>query len=364
MSSSTRSHFVSRRASLGLAAWRGARLAALALAVACAPSGSSPPAGAGADADRVAARINGSPVTVAELDALIKDQLFEQASQGGDPSRLYEIRSQALEQMVQKRLLDDAAAERGMTPEALLEQEAGLSEVTEAEVAEFFEQNKARMGGRSLDDVGGEIRTFLNQKARAEAQQAFVTTLRGNAEVEVALQAPRVDVEAVGASLGPDDAPVTIIEFSDYACPYCKRAETVVQQILERYPEQVRFVYRHFPLESIHPQAFGAAEAAMCANEQGQFWAYHEKLFEHSPKHGKPELKSYARAIGLDTAAFDACLDERQTRGVVQADLQAGQGAGVRGTPAFFVNGLMMSGSRTLEEFVKVIESELAADAS
>jgi len=161
--------------------------------------------------------------------------------------------------------------------------------------------------------------------------------------------------------MGPEDAPVTIVEFSDYQCPYCKRAEPVIKQVLERYPEQVRFVYRHFPLDRIHPQARPAAEAAACADEQGLFWEFHEQLFAPDAKFDDTALEAYAVEAGVDMDGFRSCLGERRTQALVEGDLQAGRSAGVSGTPAFFVNGIRLTGARPFDEFVELIEQELAS---
>ena len=160
-------------------------------------------------------------------------------------------------------------------------------------------------------------------------------------------------------SCGPSDASVTIIEFSDYQCPYCSRAESVVKQVLERYPDQVRFVYRHLPLESIHPQARAAAEAAVCAEDQGRFWEYHELLFANQQAISAAKLSELAEQVGLDEEAFASCTADDSTRQRVQRDISDAGAAGASGTPAFFVNGIPLSGVQPLEEFVELIDSEL-----
>ena len=174
------------------------------------------------------------------------------------------------------------------------------------------------------------------------------------------IEPPRIDVAAEGPSLGPAGAPVTIIEFSDYQCPFCKRAEPTVREIAKRYPEQVRLVFRHFPLDNIHPEARSAAEAATCAEDQGKFWEFHELLFDElsEPREGRSCASSPGQAK-LDLAAFDACVAERRHRARVDADVAAGREAGVSGTPAFYVNGIPLSGARSVDEFVKLIEREL-----
>jgi protein-disulfide isomerase len=262
--------------------------------------------------------------------------------------------------MIDERLLEQEAATRGLTKDELMRQEAEKqTAVGDEELLAFYEENKEHIGGVAFEEMEPRIRMHLEQQRGKTAAKQYIEALRARASVEIYLDAPRVEVEAKGASMGPDDAPVTIIEFSDYQCPYCGRAEPVVQQVLERYPSQVRFVFRHCPLEQIHPLARGAAEAAACANEQGRFWEFHRKLFASGAKLDAESLQQYASDLELDLEAFQACVDERRFQAAIEADLVAGRQAGVTGTPAFFVNGIRMSGARPLEDFVSTIEKEL-----
>jgi protein-disulfide isomerase len=150
-----------------------------------------------------------------------------------------------------------------------------------------------------------------------------------------------------------------IVEFSDYQCPFCRRAEPTLNELLERYPTEVRWEYRHYPLPN-HPLAKPAAEAAVCAEAQGQFWEFHEKLFSQERSLDASGLRAYAEDIGLDMARFETCQDAPDTRERVAADQRAGKRAGAAGTPAFFVNGVFLTGARPLEDFEKLIRAELA----
>ncbi|NPA26286.1 MAG: DsbA family protein [Chloroflexi bacterium] len=162
-------------------------------------------------------------------------------------------------------------------------------------------------------------------------------------------------------ALGPEDAPVTIIEFSDYQCPYCRRfREQTLDKILETYGDKVRFVYRDFPLESIHPYAVSAAIAAECADEQGKFWPFHDKLFEGG-KFGDDVYLQYAEELGLDVDEFARCIKEQRYLDEVMKDLQDGLEVGVRGTPTFFINGIPLVGAVPFSAFQQIIEQELQA---
>lgn len=163
-------------------------------------------------------------------------------------------------------------------------------------------------------------------------------------------------------SIGPANAPITIVEFSDYQCPYCRRwHEQVYEQLLNAYPGKIRMVYRHLPLTSIHPDAFPAAEAAMCAGEQNAYWPFHEKLFS-SDALGSSVYAEYANELGLDMDTFQSCISERRFQEAVQTDLDFAVNLGVRSTPTFFINGLAIVGAQPLDIFKQVIDKELAGE--
>jgi protein-disulfide isomerase len=315
--------------------------AALALASACSMKSGG---GNASPASPVVAEVNGRKITLSELDERIASQL-------------YEVRSEALDELVQEIVLETEAEKRGLTPAELVSQEtAARGAVTDADVEAFFEENKARMRpDETLEKAGPQIRRYLVQQRSAKAQSA----LRKSADVALKLEAPRVQVSSTGPSLGPDDAPITIVEFSDYQCPFCSRAEPLIQQVLAKYPDSVRLVYRHFPLDSIHPNARPASIAAVCAEEQNQFWAFHEKVFANQRALGAENLIRFAEELELDLEAFNLCRAGDAAAARVAADVAAGEAAGTTGTPAFYVNGIKLSGARPLEAFVEVIEREL-----
>ncbi len=165
-------------------------------------------------------------------------------------------------------------------------------------------------------------------------------------------------------ALGPADAPVLIIEFSDYQCPYCKKwHDEVFFRLLEEYGDRVRFVYRDFPLSSIHPFAATAAEAANCAGEQDAYWEYHSALFSEAYGFSRKAFEQYANDLQLDMTAFTECLDSRRYRDEVQADYRDAAALGVNSTPTFFINGRPVLGAQPYEVFVRIIEEELAGSA-
>lgn len=177
-----------------------------------------------------------------------------------------------------------------------------------------------------------------------------------------ATQVPRrVDISTEGyPSQGPANAPITIVEFSDFQCPFCRKFhEETYQALLDAYPGQIRFVYRNFPLTNIHPEAFPSAVAALCANDQGDFWGYHDKLLS-SADLGQAVYIQYATDLGLDVAAFQECLSSGKHDTAISKDSEDALIIGVGSTPTFYINGYRVEGAYPLEYFKQVIDQELA----
>ncbi len=301
----------------------------------------------------VVATTNQGPVTAAELDHAI-------ASRPKLARQIYEIRHDALEGMILQRLVEAEAARRKTTAEQLVADEVGkgVTAPTDAEIKTFFDEHVASSGYK-LEDVKSQIVDHLSAERKKAALIAFVDKLRASAQVKILLVAPRAEVEARGPSKGADTAPVTIVEFSDFQCPYCQRQEEALHRILADYKGRVRLVFRDFPLD-IHPNAQKAAQAAACADNQGKFWVMHDKLFENQGALEVERLKAYAREAGLDGNQFDLCLDKDSTKDRVEKSLQEGEHVGVEGTPALFVNGRMLAGATSYDELKSVVDEELS----
>lgn len=328
---------------------------------ACQPSPAQD-AGDQEDSARVAV-LEGEAITQGELDEWIKDELFREQTDDLAAAEVYELRSRSLQGLIDERVLEAEAERSGVSTDELLRREReALGPISDEQVTDFYEKNKQRMSGATRDQVADRIRKFLDGQRDLEVK----TALRNRAKVEVLLEPPRVTVAAEGPSIGPASAPVTIVEFSDFQCPYCARAGAIAKQIQQRYPTQVYFVYRHLPLERIHPFARGAAEASACADEQGRFWDFHDKLFANQRALAAADLQRYAKELGLDSAAFEQCVKERKFQAQVDRDLAAATEAASKsgkpglGTPSFFVNGILLSGAKPIEEFYRVIDAELA----
>jgi protein-disulfide isomerase len=163
---------------------------------------------------------------------------------------------------------------------------------------------------------------------------------------------------------GPAHAPVTLVEYGDYECPSCGRADSIVKQIQQRLGDRLRFVFRNFPLAQIHPHAQQAAEAAEIAGDQGRFWEMHDYLFAHQRALGGSRLREYAEAVGLDVEQFAQALETHRTEGRVREDFQSGVRSGVNGTPTFFINGVRHDDSYDLNVLLAALDRAAAGKGS
>jgi protein-disulfide isomerase len=306
------------------------------------------------------AEVNGQPITEAEIDKAIAGQLAKLHEQ------IYNLRQQRLEAAIRDRILAQEAARRGITVPKLLDAEvtSKVSLVTEDEVEQFYRANKGRFGTVEEMEARDQIRARLQGQKVSAQRDAFVQSLRKNAKVVVNLQPPpvtRVAVSTDGApARGGAKAPVTIVEFSDFHCPFCKRVLPTLKELEAKYGDKVKLVFRDYPLDQLHPGARKAHEAARCAGEQGKFWEFHDALFAGEADSGAQRLKTYAKQVGIDVAKFDQCVAGGKHKELVQKDVDEGARLGVTGTPAFFINGELVSGAQPLENFARIIDRELA----
>ena len=220
---------------------------------------------------------------------------------------------------------------------------------TEADRKALYEANKSRFAGTSEAEAMKQIEPAVRQQKRRERQIAYVRELRKQAGVEVRLEPLRADLRVPEGAprRGPEKAPVTIVEFSDFQCPFCVRAQPTLRRVRETYADKVRFVFLDFPLD-MHPQAKKAHEAAACAGDQGKFWPMYDRLFASQGKFEVPDLKGYAAELGLAAPDFAACLDSGRHAAATERGIEEGARHGVTGTPAFFINGRMAGGSAAL----------------
>lgn len=330
------------------------------LLVACSSSAQQPAKVQG-PAD-VVATVGNISLTLSEVDAKAMQQPANQFGTTKLMLAIYEARRNAIDDLTGEKLIEIDAASRGTTTAELIDKEitSKIQAVTEADIVAWYNANQSRVNGATLEQVKTPIRNLLIQQRSAIAYQSFIEQLKLKTAVRVMLEPPRQKIATADSpSQGPASAPIEIVEFSDFQCPFCYRSFPTVKQVMNTYGDKIRFVYRNYPLPN-HPNARPAAEAAQCANEQGQFWPYHDRLFADQSKLGNDDLKAAAVALGLDAAKFNACFDSHKYKARVDADTQAGNEAGVNGTPAFFINGRLLSGAQPFDEFKKVIDEELA----
>lgn len=304
---------------------------------------------------QVLATVDGYEITRQEVEEIAPDQ-FIQAKQ-----ELHALTERALDQAIDQKLVEFEAEKAGLDEDGLITRDvvSKLPEVSQAEIDSVYNLYREQLNNAPLDSVAPQIRAFLGRMQRSKAIEVYVAQLRALHDVRNLLEPARIEVEAVGPSKGPADAPITLVEFSDFECPFCVRVLPTLDQVQEKYGDQVRIVYRQFPLNAIHPNAQLAAEASLCADAQGKFWEMHDAIFEARGKADADGLKAMAVDLGLDPEVFGGCLDSREFRGQVEADLEAGRKAGVTGTPALFINGRFLSGAQPFNVVSKVIDDEL-----
>ncbi len=301
------------------------------------------------------ATVGGHAISRAQVEEQVKSQLADVENQR------YKALREGVDELVAEQLISMEAKARGVSTDDLVKTEV-LDKVTppsDEQVKELYDQNKDKLGGASFDSIKPRLVGYLAQQGAAQRREAYLKELRAKYKVTIDLRPPVVEVGEGGRESrgGGKSAPVTIIEFSDYECPFCKRAEPTVQQVLKTYGDKVRFVYRDYPLP-FHKDALPASEAAHCAAAQGKFWPYHDKLMA-SQDVGQEKLDQFAGEVGLDKAKFDECVKDKKFSADIERDQKDGQKVGVNGTPTFFINGRMLDGAQPFEKFQEVIDEEI-----
>lgn len=304
-------------------------------------------------------------------DIVIQGNELDRWWQANDPvafarvrRELFEGRTRAVEALLAQRILESEARQRHVTVDELVASEAPkrMTPPTAAAIRELFEASAP--AGVSFEQVEPIIADYLAKQAEERARAAYVQELRASraSRTTIALVDPVLDIKATGAirSMGSADAPVEIVEFADFQCPFCGKLEPVMKRIVARFGDRVRVVWKDFPLSSIHEHAQAAAVAARCAAEQGAFWKYHDLLFNNQEALSLQHLREYARDISLDSTLFDQCVVEPAASVGVQADIEEGTLRGVEGTPTVFINGEPLSGALDYDDYERAITRELA----
>jgi protein-disulfide isomerase len=286
--------------------------------------------------------VGGDPLRVDSINERMKAYAYKMQR------RIYSIRREILDRRVNDLLIVAEANKRKIAPEEIVRTEITdkVKAPTDAEVAKFYEQNKANI----KDDLAGArvaIANYLQQQQQEELEVALANKLRTSGNLKILLREPEAPVMNVtlgaGASRGDVNSPVTMVEFTDFQCSACGGMYPIVEEVLKSYGPRVHFVVRNFPLTTVHPNAFNAAQAAEAAKAQGKFWEYIDVLFKNQTTLDRDSLKKYATQVGLDRKQFDADFDSGKYEPLVRHDIEEGEGYGVDSTPTFFINGVLLT---------------------
>jgi predicted DsbA family dithiol-disulfide isomerase len=306
------------------------------------------------------ASVNNTEITQEQVDDSVAARIYPLQQQ------LYAIRKAALENLIVSKILEREAAARGVSIEELRRQlTLGEINVTRAQVEEAYSQNAAFFASMSPDEARERLRLDLENQARMKHYRAALDALRKKWAVKIDFAPPPFVTElddGLSPAKGSSKPLVTIVEFSDFECPYCSAVQRTLKQVLESYGRDVRLVFKHLPLEG-HRNSLPAARAAYCAAEQDRFWQFHDALFgarELSPA----VFTQIANDLGLGLPKFQDCLGSEQSRTGVVKDLETARLFRIESTPSFIVNGKLIQGALSFADFQKIIEQELSQRAT
>jgi protein-disulfide isomerase len=313
------------------------------------------------DLPAVVATVDGKPITRDQLRSIAGKQLDALDMQ------YHAVRSalveKAVDSLVSEQTLGAEARDRGMTIEQLVASEFGSQiEPGSAEINAWYESNRARLGNRPLASLREQIADLLRSERIQVATQRLQTKLIRERGVTYNFEPYRNKLDnRLAPAKGSASARVTLVEFSDFQCPFCHRFAATLRKIEEAYGDSVLIVYRQFPIASIHPFAMKAAEASLCANEQGKFWELHDKMFGDQTRLSVGDLTQKAADLGLDGPRFTSCLQTSRYAKQVEKDIEEASRLGVSGTPALFVNGVEIRGGAVpFETVASAIDKEFA----
>lgn len=307
----------------------------------------------------VVAKINGEPILEKDFITGIEGDIYEAEM------KVYEIKFARLQSMIMEKLINSDPNKKDLTNDQFVDQYIAKGiKITDADIEKFIKERQI-----PKEQVNGEIRQrivdYLTMEAKKKAMDKWIADKTKKNPVEIYIKKPSLPVFDVKVGEAPfkggADAKVTIIEFSDFQCPFCSKGAQILTDIEKKYGNKVKIAFKNYPLP-FHSQAKGAAVAALCANEQGSknFWKMHDAMFADQTKLDLDNLKATAKKIGLKDVDFNKCLDENRHMARVEADMAEGQAVGIKSTPTFFVNGKLVTGAQPLEVFSEIIDEELA----
>ncbi len=311
--------------------------------------------------EKPVAVVNGRTITMSEVDRSVTSQLIPLKRQ------IYAIRKTALENLILRTILEDEAKKRGVPVEELRKRlTAGKVEIPSSQVEKVYLENAAVFDAMSPDEARERIRLDQESHAHMQIYKEALLRLKGASKIELRLEEPRLPSfydDGTAPTKGTANAIITITEFSDFQCPFCRNSQSSLNRVLQKYKKKIRLIFKHLPLSEIHPQAFASAQAAFCAGRQGLFWQYHDALFNSESL--SPEIfAKLASSLGLNISEFSECINSEASRTGVLKDINEARQLGVNSTPTFIINGRLFHGSLSFEDFQTAIEHELNAAAS
>jgi len=314
------------------------------------------------------ATIGSAPVLYKALHQRVASQLEIQQSEydlaqrqlaQSHERKRHELLKRELDKMLDERALQLEASARGTSPDVVLA-DIKVAPVTDADMHAFYDSRKDQTT-QPYEQLAEQIKTFIATDRSALATRSFYDGLRDKYHIKSALAPYRLAIAPVGPSRGDAHAPVTIVEFGDFQCPYCAQAESTLHAVLALHPQDVRLVFRNFPLTDVHEHAQTAARVGVCASRQGKFWELHDAMYANQNALSGNALNDLAKSLGLDTDRLGQCMADKATGDAISFDVADGNVAGVNSTPSFFINGRPLSGSVPAAAFETIIREELSS---
>ena len=317
------------------------------------------PTSAATTASVTAATYNGGQITDEQLMQEAKSSLVKPLSQ------IYSIKMNVLQNLLAEEILAKEAKTQNISSEELMKKNATskIKEPAEAELKALFDAEKGNrlLQGKQYEEVKDILKKLFKSEQSDDLSQAYIESLFKKYNVAIQLERPKADISTDDdPGIGNPKAPIVLIEFSDFQCPYCKKTRPTLDRLMAEYKDKLYYVFRDFPL-SFHKQAPDAAHAVNCAGEQKKYWEYNRELWDKQAqiKDGLPTLKAAAEKVGLNIEKFDACMTSKKFVAEIDKDQADGAKAGVTGTPAYFINGIFINGAQPYEAFKEIVDSEL-----
>ena len=308
--------------------------------------------GINSNGQAVLVEVDGVKLTLSDFERERPSALFQARN------TFYETERKAVDDYVDQYLLERQAQKEGITVAELLKRhvDSALPKDPSDEALRVYYEGLDAV--QPYEAVKDQILQHLRERRIAKLKTAYLQTLRGQSAIEFHLAPPRAPLNLTSAQVrGASGAPLTLVEYADFECPYCQQIQPVLDKLEANYKGKLAFAYKDVPLP-MHPHAEKAAEAAQCAAVQGKFWEYHDMLYK-TKQLEISNLKDDAKSLQLDTNAFDKCLDSGDRADLVKSELAEGQSLGLQGTPSFFINGRFFSGSLSYEQLAAILDEEL-----